>query len=118
MKMSVKKSAGKKNGPNKAPSKPVSGDIWWANNLPFEGSVLNKGRPVLVIGRDGDCFMCLKCTTSGWPYVQKQYRIMDAMSAGLEKDTYLDMEPVRVPGRLLERRMGELSEEDCENLNI
>lgn len=118
MKMSVKKLTGKKNRPNGAPSKPMPGDIWWAKNLPFEGSVLNKDRPVLIIRREGDCCICLKCTTSESQYLQEQYRIMDMIAAGLEKGTYLDTEPICVPVKLLERRKGRLSEEEYEQLDL
>ena len=95
----------------KSKSSPQSGEVWLADSLSFDDSSGSKSRPVMIRRREGDSFICYKCTTKPKDY-RNRYRILDLEEAGLEKDTYLDHEPIKVGRNQLLYRMGTISQDD------
>ena len=91
------------------------GDIWWINDMAFNDGSNKKDRPILVVGIDGDKIRYRTCT-SQFSIDHGRYLIQDNISAGLDKDTYVDSE-VRSIGRgRLHHQMGHLSEYDMDSL--
>ena len=93
-----------KKGPSKASPQP--GEVWWVANL--DGI---KDRPILVIGRESNMVLYLKCT-SQCSSSREQYIIEDFIEAGLDKVTYVDSERRSIDRKRLVRKMGELSDYD------
>ncbi len=98
------------NRSNNADPKP--GEIWWASNL--DGV---KDRPVLVISRSGDTVTYRKCTSSTG-FVRPKDLIEDYISAGLEKETYVDAEVRTISRNRMVRRLGKLCEEDLQRFGL
>ena len=93
---------------------PRPGDVWWGN-VQYEGSNQYKGRPVLVRDIIGDNVVCCPCTSQYHDGITT-YRIMDPISAGLAKTTYVKNQPQTFPRSRLSRRMGRLSSHDIKGL--
>ena len=105
-----KRSNGTEN--NRGKGTPQPGEIWWASNL--DGI---KDRPVLVLGHSGNMVTIRKCT-SQTSTVRQRDLIVDYMEAGLEKETYVDPEVRSVPRDRLARKLGRLSEYDCQKFGL
>lgn len=90
---------------------PHQGEIWLADSLPFDGGTGSKSRPVLIKRREDDRFECYKCTSQPSAF-RNRYRIMDPEEAGLDKESYIDYDPVFVQRGQLVYRIGMMSEED------
>lgn len=90
---------------------PHQGEIWLADSLPFDGGTGSKSRPVLIKRREDDRFVCYKCTSQPSAF-RNRYRIMDLEEAGLDKESYIDYDPVFVQRGQLVYRIGMMSEED------
>ena len=93
------------------------GDVVFANRVPYDGSILNKGRPIIYLGRDGNRVRYLKCTSQR-SMTKEQQEICDLMSAGLLKRTYVEPEIRYLDYSHIEYRLGRLSKEDMEYLGI
>lgn len=93
------------------PTAPHRGEIWLAEGLPFDDGVHSKDRPVLICRREGDVFVCYKCTSKRSEH-RERYEISDLDSAGLRVASYIDYSTVRVPREKLMCMLGVLSEED------
>ncbi len=93
------------------------GDVVFARRVPFEGSMFNKDRPIIYLGRDGDKVRYLKCTSQRTA-VKDQYEICDLHSAGLFKRTYVEPEVRYLAYPHIEYRLGRLCREDMEYLGI
>lgn len=91
---------------------PQYGDIWWVKNLDNV-----KDRPVLVMGCRNDIVTFRKCTSQLSDKIQRGI-IQDYYEAGLEKETYLDMETRTIPRYRLVRKLGRLSVEDRTRLGL
>jgi len=87
--------------------------VWWVNNLSYGDGFNSKGRPVVVVAVSGDAVTYRKCTSQTC-YGRERYRIIDLMSAGLEKETYVDMETLTMKRDRLHHKMGRLSEHDAD----
>ena len=93
------------------------GDVVYANNVPFDGSIMNKGRPIIYLGREGNTVSYLKCTTQR-SLEKDQLEIIDLISAGLLKRTYVEPVVRYLSFSHLEYRLGRLCKEDMEYLGI
>ena len=91
---------------------PQPGEIWWASNL--DGI---KDRPVLILGRSGDVCQYRKCT-SQLSEIRERAVIEDYIEAGLDKETYVDTDICTIERNRLVRKLGKLSEYDCEKFGI
>ena len=89
---------------------PRPGEVWNARNLEYDGKIGVKSRPVIVKSIRGDQVEYYKCTTrSGLPC---SHRILDTISAGLYKDTYVVPRVETIGINRLAYRYGELSQFD------
>ena len=93
------------------------GDVVFANCVPFDGSIMNKGRPIIYLSRDGDRVSYLKCTTQR-SVTKDQMEICDLLSAGLLKRTYVEPVIRYLDYSHIEYRLGRLCKEDMEYLGI
>ena len=93
---------------------PRQGEIWLADSIPFDGGTGCKSRPVVFKKREENWFVCFKCTSQCSTF-RNRYPIMDLEEAGLDKDSYIDYDPIFVFREQLLYRMGVLSEEDITN---
>ena len=91
---------------------PQAGEIWWVSNL--DGI---KDRPVLILGHQGSTFMFRKCT-SQYSTAHPRDTIEDYYDAGLDKATYVDPNVRTIPRSQLVRRMGRLSDLDCDKFGL
>lgn len=90
------------------------GDVRWVENLSM-GNGQSKSRPVVIVGTEGDDVLYYQCTSQ--PSVsRKRYAIEDPISAGLDHDSYVDLELKRMPKRRLGRKLGRLSDYDMEGI--
>ncbi|MBR4226990.1 MAG: type II toxin-antitoxin system PemK/MazF family toxin [Candidatus Methanomethylophilaceae archaeon] len=95
--------------------RPEPGDVWWVEGLEFINADGRKDRPVVVIGNSGGSVVCCRCTSKRSQY-RERHRIMDDVSAGLDRTTYVDRERVAIPRGRLAFRMGRLCDEDWEEV--
>jgi mRNA-degrading endonuclease toxin of MazEF toxin-antitoxin module len=86
-------------------------DLWWMNICQYDGSRQYKGRPVVVRCVKGDVAICYQCTSQYHEGIT-DYRIMDPVSAGLAKTTYVKNQTMAIPLSRLSRRIGKLSPHD------
>ena len=93
------------------------GDVVFAKCVPFDGSILNKGRPIIYLGRDGNRVRYLKCTSQR-SLVKDQREICDLLSAGLAKRTFVEPEIRYLDCSHIVYRLGRLSREDMEYLGV
>lgn len=84
-----------------------------ADSLPFEDGVHSKNRPVVIKRREGEEFLCYKCTSQESTF-RERYRIQDLEEAGLTKYSFIDYDPILISREKLSRRLGEMSTEDVE----
>ena len=94
-----------------------SGDVVYANCVPFDGSIMNKGRPIIYLGRDGNRVYYLKCTSKR-SILKDQLEICDLLSAGLMRRTYVEPEVRCLDYSHIEYRLGRLCKEDMDYLGI
>ena len=66
---------------------PRPGEVWNAKNIEYKDKIGVKSRPVIVIDVDGETVRYCKCTTNTG--VTGSYHILDPISAGLHKETYV-----------------------------
>ena len=92
------------------------GDVRWAENLSI-GNGQSKSRPVVIVRAEGDDVLFYQCT-SQTSVSRKRYRIEDPLSAGLDHDSYIDLELKRMPKSRLGRRLGHLSDYDMEGISL
>ena len=100
--------------PNRRMPAPHHGEIWMADSLPFEDRIHSKNRPVLIKKRDGDIFLCYKCTSQESTF-RERYKVMNLEEAGLTKYSFIDYEPILIPREKLSYKLGSISEEDMES---
>ena len=81
------------------------------------GDGMRKGRPVVIVRNEGDTVICYICTSqpSG---TRRRYRVEDIVYAGLDHDSYIDLEPRRVPKKKIGRVLGHLDDYDLENIGL
>lgn len=96
---------------NRNRAAPHHGEIWLAEALPFEDGIHSKNRPVVIKKREGDMFLCFKCTSQMSDF-RERYRVLDLEEAGLTKYSFIDYEPIYVPREKLSYKLGVMSEED------
>ena len=99
--------------PGRNRSGPRRGEFWMAESLAFEDGIHSKDRPVLIRSRDGESFVCYKCTSQESSF-RERYRVMDIEEAGLMKHSFIDYELIRVPRDKLSYKLGSISESDRE----
>lgn len=90
---------------------PHRGEFWLAKGLPYEDGINSKDRPVLIVKRKGETFLCFKCTSQA-SESRERYAIVDLVDAGLVKQSYIDYQPILVPKEKLKHRLGEISQVD------
>jgi hypothetical protein len=100
--------------PNKRVQAPHHGEIWLAEALPFEDGIHSKSRPVVIKRREGDMFLCYKCTSQESTF-RERYRVIDLEEAGLTKYSYIDYDLIFIPREQLFYKLGSISEEDRVN---
>ena len=93
----------------------VSGDVVFAEDVPFEGNAGSKSRPVVFLGYQGKMARYVKCTTSTASRIPL-IPVGDPISAGLGKDTYIESVVRYIEVDKLNYCLGHLSEEDLQNL--
>lgn len=76
-----------------------------------------KDRPVLVMNCQNDIVTFRKCTSQFSDKIERQI-IQDYYEAGLEKETYLDMETRIISRTCLVRKLGRLSAADRARLGL
>ena len=91
---------------------PHPGEIWFASNI--DGI---KDRPILIVSVEGDRIVYRKCTSKPND-IRGRTLIEDYVSAGLEKDTFVDPEPKAITKSRLLWHMGSISSEDREILGL
>lgn len=96
-------------------AEPRPGEVWWMNVCQYDGSNQYKGRPVLIRNVIGSNVVCCQCTSKYHEGITT-YCIMDPVSAGLAKTTYVKNQPLTVPRSRLSRRMGRLSSHDIRDI--
>lgn len=94
----------------------VPGDVIWVENLSM-GNGQFKSRPVVIVKVEGGEAVYYQCTSQS-SAVRRRYEIMDISSSGLDHDSFVDLEPKRLPISRLGRRLGHLGDYDLEGLNI
>ena len=87
------------------------GEVYYAKDLPYDQKIGNKSRPVIVVEDRRDYIICMKCSTKS-AGEQFRYKICDGFEAGLDHDTYIVPQLIRVPKTKLQRRLGTLSKYD------
>ena len=92
--------------------RPHPGEIWFASNI--DGI---KDRPILIVSVEKDRIVYRKCTSKPND-IRRRILIEDYVSAGLEKDTYVDPEPRTVSRSRLLWQMGSVSSEDLSILGL
>ena len=91
------------------------GDVVFAEKVEYDDGSGSKGRPVVYLGGDWKTARYAKCTSADSERYQR-IRIGDPISAGLDRDTYLEPK-VRSMGRKnLKYRIGHLCDDDLEYL--
>ena len=90
---------------------PHQGEIWFADSLPFDGGKESKSRPVVIKAREGENFVCYKCTSQSSTF-RNRYEIINLEEAGLDKVSYIDYDPIFIKREQLVYRLGMMSEED------
>jgi mRNA-degrading endonuclease toxin of MazEF toxin-antitoxin module len=93
------------------------GEVYFIRNLPFEGTDGAKDRPVVCVSDSGGSIRCMRCTSSDSGR-QPKYQILDPLSAGLDKASYVDPKIITVSKEKVVRLMGELNPVDYENLGL
>ena len=97
---------------------PVSkGEVWWVENLSFSGNPGSKSRPVLVLHDCGDGMVEVMEITSQPSADIPESRIEEYISAGLDHESYIKLQPRRISCRKLSRKMGRLTDSDLENVH-
>lgn len=66
---------------------PRPGEVWKARNIKYIDKIGVKSRPIVVMSVDGDVVSYYKCTTSSG--IPGTHHIVDPISAGLYKETYI-----------------------------
>lgn len=90
---------------------PRRGEVWFAESLPFDGITGAKSRPVVIKKRENNMFVCFKCTSQR-SNIRNRYKVLNPIEAGLDKDSYIDYDPIVVPKEKLTFCLGELTVED------
>jgi len=103
---------GQKSRHNRSPRNPNPGEVWWVENL--DGV---KDRPILVVGVQGSDVRYRRCTSQS-SSARSRDVIEDYMEAGLERDTFVDMEVRSIPSTHLVRKLGALSQYDREKFRL
>ena len=93
-----------------------SGDVRWVENLSI-GNGQSKSRPVVIVRVEGNDVLYYQCTTKTSDH-RERYEIGDPISAGLDRDSYVDLELKRMPKTRLGRKLGHLSDYDMEGLSL
>ena len=88
---------------------PKKGEVWCAKNIEFTDKIGVKSRPIVIKSITGDVIEYYRCTTKCVPGA---HRIIDAISAGLYRDTYIIPRVDRIDVKRLAYRYGELSRFD------
>lgn len=98
-------------------AQPRPGEVWFVKNLEFEGGGGGKNRPVVIISCQKSAVICCKCTTrfSGNPNLCP---ILDLDLAGLGKETLVDVTRLTLDKSKLLHKIGDLSDEDRDNIGI
>ena len=92
---------------------PRVGDVWVAK-VRYSNGIGSKIRPVIITGIKGDEIEFYKCTTnSGAPGA---YHVIDTISAGLYRNTYIVPRTEKANIGCLAHRSGELSRFDMKVL--
>lgn len=90
---------------------PEKGEVWWVENLRFEGGSGSKDRPVVVLSCDGTDARCLRCTTQNTG-ARRLYKLLDPEAAGMDREPFVELTAITLPAARLSRRMGALCEDD------
>lgn len=99
-------------------NEPKKGDVWWVNNMRFDNNTGAKSRPVVIISYADQVAKVKICTTQSEGMKQRT-EIIDPIFAGLDdKTSYVVNEIKEVSRQKLARKLGELCEEDRENLGL
>ena len=89
---------------------PRPGEIWKARNVEYEDKTGVKSRPIVIKSVDGDIVTYYRCTsTAGLPGT---HHILDNISAGLYKETYIVPRVEKIGLSRLAHRFGVLSKFD------
>lgn len=89
------------------------GDLCWVRKMRYENeSTGYKDRPILVISVEGDFVRCRKCTSQLSAF-RDHREIIDLYETGLSKETYVDMEIIKIPVSRIGEAIGHLSRTDA-----
>ena len=87
--------------------KPSSGEVWTLNG-PREKHILPE---VIVFNTCGDVAEVFECTRN-FGVGRRWYKVRGYDTTGLQRETYANLHPVRVPVSRFGRRVGKLSWKD------
>ena len=89
---------------------PHPGEVWKARNIEYQDKVGVKSRPIVVMEVIGDVVSYYKCTTSSG--IPGTHHILDPISAGLYKETYIVPKIEKIALHRLAYQYGTLSRFD------
>ena len=92
------------------------GDVRWVENLSM-GNGQSKSRPVIIVRVEGNDVLYYQCTSQS-STTRKRYAIVDTISAGLDHDSFVDLELKRMPKSRLGRKLGHLDDYDMEGIGL
>lgn len=99
-------------------AEPKKGEVWWVNNMKFDGNNGFKSRPVVIISCDDQTARVKICTTRS-EGIKQRTELLDPIFAGLDdKQSFVVNEIREVSRQKLSRKLGELCVEDKENLGL
>lgn len=93
---------------------PKPGDVFWIRNMKFENHE-TKDRPIIIVKCSGNTVQYLNCTSQS---TSNGYFILDLISAGLDRNTYVSLIRHTMEKSRMGRKIGHLSEEDIVNLGL
>lgn len=92
------------------------GDVRWVENLSM-GNGQSKSRPVVIVKVEGNDVLYYQCTSQP-SACRKRYEICEPIFAGLDHDSFIDLELKKMPKIRLGRKLGHLSDYDMEGINL
>lgn len=91
------------------------GDVRWVENMPAGDRT--KSRPVVIKKEEGDSVVIYPCSTQNLSY-RNRYQLQVPEAAGLDRNSYVDLAPIKLAKTRLGRRLGHLDDYDMEGLGL
>lgn len=83
--------------------RPAVGEVWFAE-VPFADGTGSKDRPVLVLAASGRTCTVVRFTSKDRS-ARRDHRPAPVGVGGLQRDSWVDLRPLRLPRRALRRRI-------------